>query len=151
MGPTILIVEDNDVVRAAITDWLTTGLPDCRVVQARSAERALALVQKEQPQAVLMDISLPGISGIEATRRIKAMAPGVPVVVLTIHEGPEYEDDAIAAGAEAYVLKRRMHAELIPILERLLPELVTPMREAQPGRCAVAQTVCRTDERTDEG
>lgn len=138
MGPTILIVEDNDVVRAAITDWLATGLPHCRPAQARSAERALALVQKEQPQAVLMDISLPGISGIEATRRIKATAPGVPVVVLTIHESPEYRDDAISAGADAYVLKRRMHVELIPALERLLPGLTAPMQEAQPGRCAVA-------------
>jgi len=90
------------------------------VIEASSGEEALALVPVEAPRLVVMDISLPGMSGIEATRQIKAVLPSTQVVMLTIYEGDTYRADARTAGASAYVTKRAMQAELMPALAALL-------------------------------
>ncbi|MFQ5857360.1 MAG: response regulator transcription factor [Anaerolineae bacterium] len=120
MAATILIVEDHDAVRRSLRDWLEVEFPQCRVIEAVSGEEAIALIQIESPRLVVMDISLPGMSGIEATRQIKAALPSTQVVMLTIHEDDAHRADATAAGASAYVSKRVMQTELIPTLAALL-------------------------------
>jgi len=122
MPATILIVEDHDAVRRSLRDWLEVEFPQCRVIEAASGEQAIALIKGESPRLVLMDISLPGMSGIEATRQIKATLPSAQIVMLTIHEGDTYRADATAAGASAYVPKRAMQTELIPTLAALLAD-----------------------------
>jgi len=122
MSPTILVVEDHDLLRASLRDWLSLTLPDCALIEAKSGEEAVALARAKNPDVVLMDIGLPQMNGIEATRRIKAVAPQARVVMLTIHEAPQYQAAAIAAGASAYIIKRRTHTELIPTLRMLLSE-----------------------------
>jgi len=126
MCPTIMIVEDHEAVRTSLRDWLSAIFPDCVFVEAKSGEEAVDLALARPPDVVLMDIGLPGMNGIRATRHIKAAAPQAQVVMLTIHEAPEYQADAAAAGASAYIVKRRMHTELIPVLARLLSQ--TPPR-----------------------
>ncbi len=121
MHPTILIVEDHAAVRKSLCDWLSVMLPDCQFVQAQSGEEAMALTDAQPPDIVLMDIGLPGITGIEATRRIKALAPNTSVVILSIHEEDAFQTDAAAAGASAFVFKRTMDTELVPVLQTLLP------------------------------
>ncbi|MDH7486381.1 MAG: response regulator transcription factor [Anaerolineae bacterium] len=121
MCPTILIVDDHDAVRTSLRDWFGTVFPDCTLAEASSGEEAVELALARPPDVILMDIGLPQMNGIEAARRIKAAAPQVQVVMLTIHEAPEYQADAAAAGVTAYVLKRQMYRELIPTLQRLLP------------------------------
>jgi two-component system chemotaxis response regulator CheY len=69
---------------------------------------------------VLMDIGLPRMNGIQATRLIKAASPATEVVILTIHEDTKYQVDASEAGVSAYVTKRKMNSELIPVMRRLL-------------------------------
>ena len=108
MTATILIVEDHDAVRKSLRDWLGVEFPQCRAIEAASGEEAIALIRTESPRLVVMDISLPGMSGIEATRQIKAALPSAQVVMLTIHENDTYRADATAAGASAYVPKRVM-------------------------------------------
>jgi DNA-binding NarL/FixJ family response regulator len=120
MPATILIVEDHDAVRRALRDWLEVEFPQCRVIEAASGEEAVALVQIESPRLVVMDITLPGMSGIEATRQIKAILPSAQIVMLTIHEDDTHRADATAAGASAYVSKRAMQTELLPTLAALL-------------------------------
>ena len=120
MQPTILIVEDHAVVRRSLCAWLSVMLPDCRLVEAQSGEEALALTDAQPPDLVLMDIGLPGMNGIEATRRIKAIAPKTPVVMLSIHEEEAFKLDATAAGASAFVCKRVMQTELMPVIQTLL-------------------------------
>jgi len=122
MPATILIVEDHDAVRRSLRDWLEVEFPQCRVIEATSGEQAITLIQIESPRLVLMDISLPGMSGIEATRQIKAALPSAQIVMLTIHEGDTYRADAIAAGASAYVPKRVMQTGLVPTLAALLAD-----------------------------
>jgi len=120
MAPTILIIEDNDAVRASLRNWLSEAFPDCNFLEAKSGEGAANQVLAQPPDIVLMDIGLPGMNGIRATRIIKAIAPQTKVVVVTIYEDLEHQSDALAAGASAYVTKRKMHSELIPIISMLL-------------------------------
>jgi DNA-binding NarL/FixJ family response regulator len=122
MPETILIVEDHEPVRRSLREWLEHVFPWCDMVEAGTGEKAIAMAQARAPRVVVMDISLPGMNGIEATRRIKTLAPATSVVILTIHEDDPYRAEALAAGACAYVTKRKMQTELIPVLARLLPQ-----------------------------
>jgi DNA-binding NarL/FixJ family response regulator len=124
MPATILVVEDHDDVRRALRDWLEAEFLQCCVIEAASGEEAIALTGIESPTLVIMDIRLPGMSGIEATRQIKATLPSVQIVMLTIHTGDIYRADAKAAGASAYVTKQRMHSDLVPTLAALLANAV---------------------------
>jgi DNA-binding NarL/FixJ family response regulator len=120
MPATILIVEDHEAVRKALRDWLGVEFPSCRVIEATSGEEAIALVRVEPPHLVVMDIRLPGINGIEATRQIKAALPFTQIVMLTIHTNDIYRIDAGVAGASAYITKQKMYCELVPTLAALL-------------------------------
>jgi len=108
-------------MRQSLHAWLEMAIPQMKIVEAASGEEAIALVTASPPDIVLMDISLPGMSGIEATHHIKARIPAAHVVVLTIQEDQAYQLDAAAAGASAFVPKRTMHTELLPALMPLLP------------------------------
>jgi DNA-binding NarL/FixJ family response regulator len=90
------------------------------VIEAASGEEAIALIRSESPRLVVMDITLPGMNGIEATRQIKATLPSAQIVMLTIHEDDTHRADATGAGASAYVPKRAMQTELLPTLAALL-------------------------------
>ena len=120
MQPTILVVEDNAAVRKSLCDWLRVMLPNCKFAEAQSGEEAVAVTVARPPDIVLMDIGLPGINGIKATRRIKAIAPKTLVVILSIHEEEAFRLDAAVAGASAFVCKRLMQTELRPVIQTLL-------------------------------
>jgi two-component system invasion response regulator UvrY len=122
MPTTILIVEDHDAVRGLLREWLETVFPQCQVLSAASGEEAVVMAQANAPRLVVMDIGLPQMSGIEATRCIKVQVPSAQVVMLTIHEDDAYRTDAQAVGASAFVPKRRMQTKLIPTLMALLPD-----------------------------
>jgi DNA-binding NarL/FixJ family response regulator len=121
MPTTILIVEDHDAVRGSLREWLETIFPQCRVIEAASGEEAVALAQANFPSLVVMDIGLPQMNGIEATRRIKVSVPSAQIVILTTHEDDLHRADAKVAGASAFVPKRRVQTKLIPTLVALLP------------------------------
>ena len=127
MNPTVLIVEDHDTLREGLREWLSISFPGCHILEARSAKEAMDLLGTGPPDIILMDIGLShGLSqmnGIDATRHIKATTPQVQIVMLTIHEASIYQADAAAAGANAYILQRKMHAELIPAMTKLLSRL----------------------------
>ena len=109
----LLLVDDHAVVRLGMR-MLFESEPDMEIVaEAENARDALAAVTEYQPDVVLMDIGLPDISGIEATRRIKAQSPNTAIVALTIHEDQEYFFKMLEAGASGYVPKRAAPEELI--------------------------------------
>jgi DNA-binding NarL/FixJ family response regulator len=116
----ILIVDDSETVRNSLHNWLKSVFPSWSIEEAGCGQEAVDCVLVHPPGIVLMDISMPGMNGIEATHRIKAVAPETKVVMLTIYEDAQYRADASMAGASAYVIKRKMHTELIPVLVNLL-------------------------------
>jgi len=120
INQTILIVEDNDSVRKSLREWLEGAFPKYQFIEAASGEEAIDITQASAPCVVIMDISLPGMSGIEATRHIKSTIPTTQVVILTIHEEEAFRADAKTAGASAFVTKRVMRKELVPALTAIL-------------------------------
>ena len=130
MSASILIVEDHEKVRRALRKLLEVKFSEFQVIEACSGEEAVTLTISEAPHLIIMDITLPGINGIEATRRIRA-SPSPPLVVMfTIHEDDIYRQEAEAAGAIAYVAKQALQSKLLPQLSALL----TPEKDQQPQR-----------------
>jgi NarL family two-component system response regulator LiaR len=102
---TILIVDDHAVVRQGVRAFLDTQ-PDLKVIgEAASGEEGIELAIQYVPDVVLMDLVMPGLDGVEATRRLKRASPRSQVVVLTSYHEDEYIFPAIRAGALSYVLK----------------------------------------------
>ncbi len=109
----ILIADDHSVVREGLRALLSRVADFAVVGEASDGEEVVRLVGERQPNVVIIDISMPKLNGVEATRRIKAIAPETGVLVLTIHENEEYVSQIVAAGANGYVLKDAGRKELI--------------------------------------
>lgn len=112
----VLIVEDHSIVRAGVR-LLIEAQPDMEVVaEAKDGHEALLKTKQLQPDVVLMDITMPGLSGLEATRIIKEEHPKTQVLALTMHENERYFFQILQAGASGYVVKGASPAELITAL-----------------------------------
>lgn len=108
----ILVTDDRAEWLATVHDFLESE-PGFRVIgSAASGEEAVRLTALEHPDVVVMDLEMPGISGLEATRRIRSGSPGVRVVGLSIHSGPEVRDAMCEAGAAGLVAKEEIYEEL---------------------------------------
>ena len=101
----ILIVDDHEVVRNGIRAYFET-VPEFQVIgEAVSGEEAISLVSELIPDIVLLDLIMPGMDGVEATRRIKQISPRTQVVVLTSYHEDAHIFPALKAGATSYILK----------------------------------------------
>ncbi|MFA7316427.1 MAG: response regulator transcription factor [Sulfuricella sp.] len=108
----ILIVEDHTLLRAGLRALLTQD-PDIEIVgEADNGRDAVQSIGTLMPHLVLMDLSMPGMNGIEAIRDIKRRYPETRVLVLTIHKTDEYIHESLRAGADGYILKDATHDEL---------------------------------------
>ena len=109
----ILLADDHTILRAGLKMMLNAQ-SDMEVVgEAQDGNQDVQEAQRLQPDVVLMDITMPEVSGIEATRQIKRMLPDVKILVLTMHEHDEYVFQALRAGASGYMLKEAADTELI--------------------------------------
>lgn len=140
----VLVVDDHELFAEALA-LLLRGRPDVRLLgTAREADEALARCETDPPDVVLMDVDLPGMDGIEATRRIRASCPQTKVVVVTGLDDPALVARAIAAGACGYVPKTRAPDEIVDVVRRAVAgELVMPethlapvLAELEAGRSA---------------
>jgi DNA-binding NarL/FixJ family response regulator len=109
----VAVVDDHTIVRNGLVALLGAHADLEIVGAAGDGEAAIALCVEQRPDVVLMDLSMPGVGGIEATRRIAALAPGVQVVVLTSFMDRERIVEALSAGAVGYLLKDAEPDELI--------------------------------------
>jgi len=109
----LLLVDDHAVVRSGLRMLLENERDVAIVGEASFAAEAMDLASSLKPNVILMDIGLPDLSGIEATREIKKRMPDVSVVALTIHEDEEYFFKMLEAGASGYVPKRAAPEELL--------------------------------------
>jgi DNA-binding NarL/FixJ family response regulator len=116
----VLVADDDDRFRWQLARFLAT-VPQISVVgEAVTGQEALLTAAELQPDLVLMDIRLPGMSGVCATRCLCEALPQARVIVLSVYDLQEYRDAALASGASAYLIKKSMVAELIPTIQRVL-------------------------------
>lgn len=120
MSIRILIADDHGVLRAGLVALLNAETGMEVVGEADDENSAVALTVEKRPDVVLMDVSMPDSGGIQATRRIKKLAPESRVLILTVHEDKGLMEEAIRAGAMGYILKRAIKSELINAIHTVL-------------------------------
>lgn len=162
-GPSarVLIADDHALLRAGMRAMLA-GEPDIEVVgEAADGREAVELCEELRPDLILMDVGMPEMDGMEATREIKSRHPAVSVLVVTAHPSPDYVLDAIRAGAAGYLLKTATRDEVSDAVRRVLrnefpldQELTTHLiqrlaREAAPPEASAAPTTKRRPEAPD--
>jgi two-component system response regulator NreC len=113
MAIKVLIVDDHAIVRAGLRALLKCEPGMELVGEATSGEEAIQLSQELQPDVIVLDLSLPGLDGIQVTRHIKAELPGIRILILTVHEDEALLREAIRAGASGYIIKHAAENELI--------------------------------------
>ncbi len=119
-SPTILIVDDHPAVRAGLKNLISgrAGWSICG--EAADGEEAVALAIQLRPSVIVMDISMPRLDGLEATRRIRERLPTVEVVIVSQHDSEQVVFEAQRAGARGFVMKSHLSADLLPALEAAL-------------------------------
>jgi two-component system invasion response regulator UvrY len=101
----VMLVDDHGLVRTGIKRLLKDVSGIEVVAEAESGEQAIRQVRKEKPDVILMDISMPGIGGLEATRKISQVVPGVKIIAVTIHDDDPFPARLLEAGASGYLTK----------------------------------------------
>jgi two-component system response regulator NreC len=109
----VLLAEDHTIVRKGLRSLLTAEADIEIVGEAEDGQQTIELVQHLLPDVVLMDITMPILNGLEATRQIKKLFPQVKVLVLTVHSSEEYIFQILRAGASGYVVKQAAVSELV--------------------------------------
>jgi len=116
----LLIAEDHALVREGLRAMLA-GEPDLEVVgEAENGREAVELCRSLTPDLVLMDVRMPEMDGLEATRGIKGSQPRVIVLMVTTHQDPDYLLEAVRSGAAGYVLKEASKTQLLSAVRRVL-------------------------------
>ncbi len=116
----ILIVDDNPILREGLKSVLSNSPIFDIVSEAADGLEAIDSVNKFHPDLVLMDLSMPRMDGIAATKEIKKRWPGIKILVFTIYKSPEYRAAALNAGADGYVSKDSSRVELIQTIQDIL-------------------------------
>jgi DNA-binding NarL/FixJ family response regulator len=116
MALAILLVDDDEFFRRAERRLLESEEAFEIVGEAGNASEAIRLARVLHPDVVLMDIGMPDLSGLEATRQIKAAEPGTKVVMVTVHDEPGYRQVAANYGADAYVVKKCFRDDLTTVV-----------------------------------
>ena len=116
----LVIVDDHALTRAGLREVLADE-PSVEVIgEASNGREALELCSRVRPELVLMDVRMPEMDGLVATREIKRRHPQISVLLLSIHDNPDYLLEALKAGAAGYVLKEADQEELVSALQRVL-------------------------------
>jgi DNA-binding NarL/FixJ family response regulator len=115
----ILLVDDHPLVRQRVRQIIEERVELTVMGELPDGLELLASFKKRLPQLVILDISMPQVGGIQATRLIKSNYPQIKVLILTMHNRRQYVDQARRAGAEGYLLKDNLDRELLPAIDTL--------------------------------
>ncbi len=119
MQITVSVVEDDAPAREILAEWIERAPGFKCVSQHETVEHALESLPAEKPSVVLMDINLPGLSGIEGVRRLKPLLPETQFLMLTVYQDADHIFDALAAGATGYLLKQTPRNELLASIKEV--------------------------------
>lgn len=116
----ILLADDHAILRAGLK-LLLNGQPDLMVVgEAQNGMSALALVEELQPDIILLDLTMPGLGGLEILRTLRGVSPHCRALVLTMHDDESHLRQALALGAAGYVLKKAVDSELLNAIRAVM-------------------------------
>ena len=116
MKTRILLADDHAILRAGLR-LLINGQPDLEVVaEADNGVKVLSLVEETRPDLVLLDLTMPGLGGLDVLRALKQVSPESRVLILTMHDDESYLRQALSLGASGYVLKKAVDSELLNAL-----------------------------------
>lgn len=143
----LLIADDHALFRAGLRALLRE-MPSVQVIaEAGTGDDAVVLARAHRPDAIVMDISMKGLNGLDATARIKASAPATRVIVLSMHDSEDYVAQALRAGASAYLLKDSAEPELELALKAVMrgeiylsPRVSKPVVDAYVRRCGAGSS-----------
>jgi two-component system, NarL family, nitrate/nitrite response regulator NarL len=126
---TLVLVEDNPVFLGLLTAFFENTQPKRFTIAgtARSGEDGLTLVAERQPTAVVVDLKLPGISGLDVITRLRSEARQIALVALSSTDADAFRNSALEAGADAFVPKDRLHTDLLPALRRAVLAHANPV------------------------
>jgi DNA-binding NarL/FixJ family response regulator len=119
-GLIALIVDDHEAVRRALCERVQASFGQFQFREAGTVDEALKIVETERVDIVLMDFRLPGMDGVEGTRRVLERSPHTHVIMVSGFDDSVHRSAAQKAGARAYVSKRAISRELIPTIESLV-------------------------------
>jgi DNA-binding NarL/FixJ family response regulator len=134
--PRVLVVDDHAVIRRGVQGILSTYPEWDLCGEADNGQDAIRLAGELAPEVVIMDISMPGMNGLEATRIIHDVLPETKVLLLTLHSSSEFVRSAFRAGARGYVLKSDAENELVRALNVVIGEgtYVSPAIDARAAK-----------------
>jgi DNA-binding NarL/FixJ family response regulator len=120
MNLRVLIVDDHPLMRAGIRTLLEKTVQHVDILEAVDGLEALELATQSRPDVVLMDISMPGLNGVEAARRLMSAVPACKVIMLSMHQDEQRVVEAIRAGAAGYLMKDVAVAEVARAIDRVM-------------------------------
>lgn len=120
----LMLVDDHDIVRTGLKTYLETQGGLTVVAEASSGDEALARAQEDCPDVVVMDITMPGMDGLQATRLLKIKCPEARILALTVHEDKQYFFEMLNAGASGYITKQAAAEELVAAIRAVAEGLV---------------------------
>lgn len=122
MDTKILLVEDHKIVRQGLCG-LIEKQPDMEIVgQAQNGHEAIEMAMQTEPDIIIIDVGMPGINGIEATKQIKAEKPNIKILALSVHDDPEIVMSMVKAGISGYLSKDCAFDDLVLAIETILTE-----------------------------
>jgi DNA-binding NarL/FixJ family response regulator len=116
----IMVVDDHPMTRNGIADWIRCEQDLSVCAEAQNAEQALEAVSKSNPDLVLTDITLPGKSGLELIKDLRAMQPDLPILVISMHDESLYAERVLRAGARGYIMKHEGGDDIIRAIRQVL-------------------------------
>lgn len=120
MTPRILLADDHAVLRAGLRLLLTSQNEFDVVGEASSGTEALSLAERLQPDLILLDLSMPALGGLDALPALRKLVPSARILILTMHDDPQYLRQALKHGASGYALKKAADSELLSAMRSVL-------------------------------
>jgi DNA-binding NarL/FixJ family response regulator len=116
----ILVADDHPIVRKGIRQILQREIPDLISAEAKDADEVLEVVRADRPDLVILDITMPGRSGLEVLADLKRLVPRMPILVLTMHSEDQFGKRVLKAGASGFMNKESAPEELVKAIHKLL-------------------------------